>query len=91
MAVKILKTSDETYIFDCPGCGMSHGFNKTWQFDGNFESPTVSPSLLTRIPNHKGKPDYKCHLFIKDGKLDFLNDCDHELAGQRVDMEDMES
>lgn len=27
-----------------------------------------------------------CHSFIKDGKIQFLNDCTHELAGQTVGM-----
>jgi hypothetical protein len=28
----------------------------------------------------------RCHLFIRDGALQFLSDCTHKLAGQTVDM-----
>lgn len=27
-----------------------------------------------------------CHSFIKDGKIEFLSDCTHEMAGQTVEM-----
>lgn len=30
--------------------------------------------------------DKVCHLFIKEGRIQFLNDCTHELKGQTVDM-----
>ena len=29
-----------------------------------------------------------CHSFITDGKIQFLSDCTHELAGQTVDLPD---
>lgn len=36
-----------------------------------------------------GAKDMICHLFITDGKIRYLNDCTHEMAGQTVDMEDL--
>lgn len=33
--------------------------------------------------------DMICHSFVKDGKIQFLNDCTHELAGQTVDLPDV--
>ena len=29
---------------------------------------------------------YRCHSYIKDGRMEFLNDCTHHLAGQTVDL-----
>jgi hypothetical protein len=29
----------------------------------------------------------RCHIFVRDGKIQFLNDCTHELAGKTVPME----
>jgi len=29
-----------------------------------------------------------CYLFVKDGKLEFLNDCTHALAGKTIEMLD---
>jgi hypothetical protein len=31
---------------------------------------------------------YRCHSFVKDGKIRFLEDCSHALAGQTVDLPD---
>lgn len=32
-----------------------------------------------------------CHSFVTDGKIQFLNDCTHHLAGKTVDLPDLES
>jgi hypothetical protein len=72
--------------FHCPGCKMVHRINVNapspyngaqWTWDGNVDKPTFHPSLL--IPN-------RCHSFIQAGKIQFLPDCDHELAGRTVDL-----
>ncbi len=33
-----------------------------------------------------GCKDRVCHSFVRDGHIEFLNDCTHELAGQTVDL-----
>ena len=86
----------EEYSFLCPGCKMGHKFvvkwghgkgnqpQPMWSFNGNMEKPTFSPSLLntwTYGPQHTKKV---CHLFLREGILEFLNDCTHELAGKKV-------
>lgn len=70
------------YWFMCPGCGKSHAWGDQWQFNGDYERPTVSPSLLV----HWGPQDERktCHSFIKDGMIRFLNDCWHDMAGKTV-------
>ncbi len=30
-----------------------------------------------------------CHSFVRDGRIEFLSDCTHALAGQTVDLPDM--
>lgn len=32
-----------------------------------------------------------CHSFVMDGKIQYLSDCTHELAGQTVEIEDLET
>ena len=32
------------------------------------------------------KKGHICHSFVTDGRIQFLNDCTHELAGQTVDL-----
>lgn len=89
------------HTFYCPGCKEHHGFvaggliQPQWTFNGDFEKPTVKPSILTRFGKGDGPDgidnwkDYVCHIFITDGKIQYLSDCTHELAGQTVTMQDM--
>ena len=78
------------YAFYCPGCKWAHMFYISgptiWKFDGNLESPTFTPSLLNRAPNHANPAQRVCHLFLTAGKLHFCGDCTHSLAGQTVDL-----
>jgi len=32
----------------------------------------------------------RCHSFVRDGRIEFLSDCTHALAGQTVDLPDFE-
>lgn len=72
--------------FFCPGCERHHFMNigegrPRHEWNGDYVKPTFSPSLLS--------PDgvRRCHAFVKDGKIQFLGDCDHGLAGQTVDLQ----
>lgn len=74
--------------FLCPGCGYEHCFRiagqpgrPLWEWDGRMDVPTFSPSLRVNA----GCED-ECHLFLREGKIQFLDDCHHALAGQTVDM-----
>lgn len=117
---KFHKYDNGIYIFRCPGCGDIHqvttkeavNYRSHWEFNGDIDNPTVSPSLLVRsghfIPGsevdgcwcdyHKEHPEekdnaphcYRCHSFIRDGKIQFLTDCSHHLAGQTVILPDYE-
>lgn len=83
------------YQFFCPGCQTYHGVwtNKEkspcWDFNDNIDSPTVSPSLLVRHTNREGGSCI-CHSFIRDGRIQFLSDCTHELAGQTVELPEID-
>lgn len=71
------------YHLWCPGCRDLHGFSvPPWRLvSGGVRAPTVRASLLTRY--HDGRT---CHLFVTGGRLEFLGDCDHGLAGRKVAM-----
>ena len=56
----------------------------TWTWNGNTEAPTLTPSILTRWKG--GDTEHRCHSFVTDGRVRFLSDCTHELAGQVVDL-----
>ncbi len=49
-------------------------------------------NFIERFPDHadcKFKC-YRCHSFVTDGKIQFLSDCSHALAGQTVDLPDFD-
>lgn len=79
------------YVFHCPGCQFSHPFEVDaangagWTWNGSLDLPTFSPSLLC----NQGS-DFVCHSFVRDGKIEFLSDCHHQLAGQIVELPDWE-
>jgi hypothetical protein len=81
------------YWFHCPGCGNGHAFTvggdtarPRWTWNGSFDKPTFQPSLLC----NKDHPGSRCHSFVTDGRIQFLSDCWHSLAGQTVDIPDWE-
>lgn len=79
------------FFFHCPGCGFDHGFNvvpgngPAWEFNNDLEKPTVSPSIRVRWP--EAGVEKCCHSYVKDGYIQFLNDCTHGLADQTVELE----
>jgi hypothetical protein len=102
--------------FYCSGCKEYHTIHvgrtehPVWNFNGNYEKPTFSPSVLIRsghyVPGyendcwckynteHPDKPApfkcSRCHSFVTDGKIQYLSDCTHELAGQTVELQNAE-
>lgn len=83
------------YSFWCPGCQCVHqvwtkneGYpHPVWEFNGDTDKPTVNPSLKVEHPV-KDKLEI-CHSFIRNGKIEYLSDCTHSLAGITVEMVDL--
>ena len=79
------------YVFHCPGCHYAHPFEVEvpsgggWSWNGSMDAPTFSPSLLC----NQGS-DFVCHSFVREGTIEFLSDCFHELAGHTVEIPDWE-
>jgi hypothetical protein len=74
------------WLFWCPACKETHFFSKRmpdgkpgWEFDGNIEKPTFSPSLRYLT----GK---KCHLNLTSGTIHFHGDCPHDMKNQKADL-----
>jgi len=78
------------YAFYCPGCDHDHVFfvtgSMTWEFNGDREAPTFSPSLRNTAPDHIDPKQRCCHLVLTAGKLHYQSDCTHDLAGQEIDL-----
>lgn len=61
-----------------------------WTFNGDLDRPTFTPSVLTEQPMPGGKM-HRCHSYVTDGRIQFLGDCTHALAGQTVDLPDVQA
>lgn len=88
------KLQHSRHYFYCPGCGEPHAINcdqptsPRWTFDGNWEAPTVQPSVRVFFTKEDGTEITTCHLFIKEGFVHFLGDSLHALKGQTVPLPD---
>lgn len=95
LSPKIELFADFMHGFYCPGCKWMHHIaitkpsetNQQWQWDGNVNMPTYSPSISVEWSRYD--VPIKCHSFIQNGQWVFLGDCTHELAGQTVSMVDI--
>lgn len=88
--------------FFCPGCQRVHPINvgsgpgPSWGYNNNPDKPTFTPSVLVTwsepsdAPGEFDNPSKDvpkaCHSFVTDGRIQFLGDCTHALAGQTVDL-----
>ena len=84
----------------------TQGEGTKWGYNGNANKPTFTPSLLCRTGKYvpgisKESYDYYnetedewpsviCHSFITDGRIDFLSDCTHALAGKTVELPEVD-
>jgi len=94
--IKIYKSDNDQVWqawFYCPGCKNHHAFTikhpgpfVPWQWNNDLVKPTFSPSLLC----NSDYPESRCHSFVKDGQIQFLGDCFHELKNQTVDLHEID-
>lgn len=85
MKIHTMIRDEHKHGFFCPACKYVHWFINSkggWIWNLDIEKPTITPSILTWTANSR------CHSFITDGKIKFLNDCTHDMKGQTVDLPD---
>jgi hypothetical protein len=66
---------------------------KAWGWNRSDEAPTFTPSILvygwkSENPEMKGQP--RCHSFVREGRIEYLSDSEHALAGQTFDLPNWE-
>ena len=92
---RVVVTSTGTILFWCPGCRELHAVwqesnpnQKTgawWAWNGDKRLPTFTPSVLVHGHIEAGRIFVpRCHSFVKAGQIQYLTDCQHELAGKTV-------
>ena len=78
----------------------THNPGINWGYNGNAQAPTFTPSILVTyngpdaglIDKDCDRAPYAvCHSFVTDGRIQFLGDCTHPLAGQTVDLPEFPS
>jgi hypothetical protein len=94
VGAKIYDMGSGDWAFYCPGCGYLHSFRVNgdksrpqWSWNGSVDRPSFTPSLLV----NKDFPAQRCHLYMTDGKIQFLADCFHELKNATVEIPDWDS
>lgn len=100
MGDRVVHRVDFGYMIWCQGCGCGHGIwtvransnGARWSFAGTEDKPTFHPSLVVTTngpgPDHvDGYPTEVCHSFIRDGMIQYLDDCTHHLRGQTVPLQ----
>lgn len=103
---KIIRRADDLLMWRCPGCKTAHAIRAksltegeapgpSWDWDGNCDKPTFFPSVKVSYDGKDagvdGAPPAVCHSWVRDGQIQFLEDCTHTLAGQTVDIPGWES
>lgn len=76
----------------CPACKCRHLFDGRWNFNGDMDVPTFHPSMLIHEnkdyrERSNDKHGHRCHSFVVDGKIQFLDDCTHQMKNQTVKLE----
>ena len=70
----------------CPVQIRVSGPHPVWDWNGDVYNPTFSPSILTRLPWGEDRREIRNHVFVKNGMIRYLGDCNHELAGKSVEL-----
>ena len=79
-------------VFQCPGCNCLHAVwvnehnphtNAIWSWNGDAIKPTFTPSINVKSNPRIGAV-HICHSFVRDGMIQFLDDCTHALKGKTV-------
>lgn len=103
---KVIGDHGDRLKFWCPGCDSAHVISippadGAWDWNGNTERPTITPSVLVHSHETLINPDLEgdaltdpsnvtttptCHSFVTDGRIQYLGDSTHALAGQEVDL-----
>lgn len=95
------KTGEESVWFWCSPCDTHHRFvtkradgappqSPQWGWNGDLDKPTFTPSLFCNrdaTPEDIALGAHRCHLFLREGMVQYLNDCSHSAAGTTVPVE----
>jgi hypothetical protein len=88
-------TAETRLQFHCPGCNSFHEVavlksgekqDHVWGWNCSLALPTFEPSIQVTW----GGTSRMCHSFVRDGQIQFLDDCTHQLRGKTVPLPELE-
>ena len=87
--IRFVTNSDNSvrtpYVF-CPACKTVHLFDDRWTFNGDLQKPTFNPSMLVHEVKNEKYWQPRCHSFVREGQIQYLGDCTHDMKGQTIDL-----
>lgn len=96
MAKAILRfanTPNKEIVYWCEGCGGIHSVPADrWNFNGNCDKPTLSPSVRHFYTKPKTNEQVTtCHYHVQDGVMKYCGDCAHKLSGQNCELKSIKA
>lgn len=86
---------DKLLAIYCPVCKENHYIpadgvplknGSKWSFNGDYEKPTISPSINLHACNNDGRIVYRCHFYIKNGYIEYCSDCSHNMKNKTIEL-----
>lgn len=83
---RVLTLDDGGHIVYCPACRMGHEFEAVlWTYNGDEGKPTFTPDQVHIEYGEEGVRR-RCHFRVTKGRIEYLPDCSHLMAGMTVDL-----
>ena len=73
------------------GMSFTRAGTNCWSWNLDVDKPTLRPSVLTQGTSFEKQLKYRCHSWVTEGKVQFLDDTTHELRGQTIKLLDIET
>ena len=88
---EVRDTSGEFHAFKffCPACRTDHVL-RDLKFNGDHRKPSFTPSVCVRTWDENYLVLSICHSYVIDGRIHYLYDCSHEMAGKVVELPDLD-
>lgn len=84
--ITYIDEASQALYFHCPGCDRAHAITYRpggWTWNGDRDRPTIKPSVLSNAGGRNPEAPV-CHSYVTDGRIEYLGDSTHGLAGQTV-------
>ncbi len=75
---------EKKLLFWCKACSSNHSVDTDKiEWNGDNYTPTINADI--KIISHK---NIKCHSFIKNGHIIYLDESEHEYRGKKIELDE---